>query len=136
MLMEDVEANLGVMKRLRALGVQISIDDFGTGYSSMSYLKRFPITALKIDRSFVSDLPEDRENAAITEAIIALARALDLKTIAEGVETQAQAQMLSSAGCDYLQGYLFSKPVPADAFIAWWKSSGFSAPSSERSCAA
>ncbi|HWB44875.1 MAG TPA: EAL domain-containing protein [Hyphomicrobiaceae bacterium] len=136
MLMEDVEANLGVMKRLRALGVQISIDDFGTGYSSMSYLKRFPITTLKIDRSFVSDLPNDRENAAITEAIIALAHALDLKTVAEGVETQAQAQELSEAGCDYLQGYLFSEPLPADAFIAWWKSSGLSTPNSDRSVAA
>lgn len=131
MLMEDVEANLRVMQRLRALGVQISIDDFGTGYSSMSYLKRFPITALKIDRSFVSDLPGDRENAAITEAIIALARALDLKTVAEGVETMAQAQLLADAGCDYLQGYLFSKPVAPDAFVEWWKSSMFaSAPRS------
>ena len=120
MLMEDVQASLGVLKRLRALGVQLSIDDFGTGYSSMSYLKRFPITSLKIDRSFVTDLPGDRENVAITEAIIALARALRLKTVAEGVETEAQARLLAESGCDLLQGYLFSRPIPAPAFVEWW----------------
>jgi EAL domain-containing protein (putative c-di-GMP-specific phosphodiesterase class I) len=136
MLMEDVESNLAVMKRLRALGVQISIDDFGTGYSSMSYLKRFPITSLKIDRSFVCDLPGDRENAAITEAIIALARALNLETVAEGVETPAQAQMLAHAGCSYLQGYLFSKPAPPEAFVEWWKSSEFSGAMPGKACAA
>jgi diguanylate cyclase (GGDEF)-like protein len=125
MLMENVEVSLGVLRRLRLLGVQLSIDDFGTGYSSMSYLKRFPITSLKIDQSFVGDLPGDRENAAITEAIIALARALHLKTVAEGVETHAQARLLADLGCDYLQGYLFSKPLPEAEFIAWWDGSDF-----------
>lgn len=118
-------ALLAVLKRLRGLGVQLSIGDFGTGYSSMSYLKRFPISALKIDRSFVCDLPGDRENAAITEAMIALARALNLKTVAEGVETRAQAHMLAAAGCDFLQGFLFSKPIPAPAFIEWWENGEF-----------
>lgn len=125
LLMEDVESNLAVLNRLRDLGVQLAIDDFGTGYSSMSYLKRFPITSLKIDRTFVSDLPGGRENAAITEAIIALARALGLKTVAEGVETEAQAQMLANGGCDYLQGFLFSKPIPAQAFVEWWARGDF-----------
>jgi diguanylate cyclase (GGDEF)-like protein len=127
MLMEDVEANLAVLKRLRALGVHLSIDDFGTGYSSMSYLKRFPITTLKIDRSFIVDLPDDKEDAAISQAIIALARALNLKTVAEGVETRAQAEFLADTGCDYLQGYLFSPPLPETAFLEWWERSEFRA---------
>src|SRR6185503_15945821 len=125
LLMEDVESNLGVLKRLRAIGVNLTIDDFGTGYSSMSYLKRFPINTLKIDQSFVAHLPADKEDLAITTAIIALARALKLKTVAEGVETSAQAQFLADAGCDYLQGFLFSPALPSLQLWTWWEKSQF-----------
>jgi diguanylate cyclase len=119
-LMEDVQSSLVMLRRLRGLGVHLSIDDFGTGFSSMSYLKRFPINTLKIDQSFVADLPADKENAGISQAIIALAHTLNLKTVAEGVETASQAEFLSSSGCDYLQGYLFSPPLPASQFTKWW----------------
>jgi diguanylate cyclase (GGDEF)-like protein len=125
MLMEDVESNLAVLRRLRALGVHLSIDDFGTGFSSMSYLKRFPINTLKIDQSFVADLPADKENAGISQAIIALAHTLNLKTVAEGVETESQAEFLASSGCDYLQGYLFSPALPASQFTEWWDRGDF-----------
>ena len=125
LLMEDVESNLGVLKRLRGTGVHLSIDDFGTGYSSMSYLKRFPIQTLKIDQSFVADLPGDKESAAITLAIIALARALSLETVAEGVENSDQAKFLVDADCRYLQGYLFSPALPSAKLWEWWEKSEF-----------
>jgi EAL domain-containing protein (putative c-di-GMP-specific phosphodiesterase class I) len=123
LLMEGIESNLNMLKQLRALGVSLSIDDFGVGFSSMGYLKRFPITTLKIDRSFVMDLPGDKEDVGITLAIIALANTLHLKTVAEGVETPAQVEFLVNAGCDYLQGFLFSPPLPAGKFVEWWEQS-------------
>ncbi|MES2125957.1 MAG: EAL domain-containing protein [Pseudomonadota bacterium] len=111
-LMENVHANLDLLARLQAAGIHLSIDDFGTGYSSMSYLKRFPIDQLKIDRSFVRDLPGDGE--AIATAIIAMAHSLGLSVVAEGVENEAQLAFLRAAGCDLMQGFYFSKPLPVD----------------------
>jgi EAL domain-containing protein (putative c-di-GMP-specific phosphodiesterase class I) len=117
-LMRDVEQTIALLQQLHGMGFSLSIDDFGTGYSSFSYLARFPIQALKIDQSFVRELPHKRSSAAIVNAIAGMAKNLGLKTVAEGVETREQAQFLTAIGCDYLQGYLFSKPVPADLFAA------------------
>jgi diguanylate cyclase (GGDEF)-like protein/PAS domain S-box-containing protein len=116
LVMEDPEAFIEVLKKLKALGVQIAIDDFGTGYSSLSYLKRFPIDHLKIDRSFVRDLATDAADASICRTIIAMAHSLEISVVAEGVETTEQAIYLSAHGCEELQGYLFYRPAPAEAF--------------------
>lgn len=116
MVMTDVENAIGVMQQLKLLGVKLSIDDFGTGYSSLAYLKRFPIDVLKIDQSFVRDITVDFNDAAITVSIISLGHNLKLKVIAEGVETEAQLAYLRHHGCDEIQGYLFSKPLPVDEF--------------------
>lgn len=97
-------------------GMQVSLDDFGTGYSSLSYLRKLHIDYIKIDRSFVQNLQPDSDDMSLCEAIIVMAHKLGLKVIAEGIETTQQRQLLSSAGCDYGQGYLFSRPVPADEF--------------------
>lgn len=116
LVMTDVEHAIGILRQLKELGVHLSIDDFGTGYSSLSYLKRFPIDVLKIDQSFIRDLTVDADDAAITVSIISLAHSLKLHVIAEGVETQAQLSYLRHHGCDAMQGYLFSPPVPAARF--------------------
>ena len=116
MVMTDVERAIGTLRELKAIGVKLSIDDFGTGYSSLSYLKRFPIDVLKIDRSFVRDITLDADDAAIVASIISLSHNLNLKVIAEGVETQEQLMYLRQHDCDQMQGYYFSKPLPADAF--------------------
>lgn len=118
MLIHNVETTLATLHEIKEMGVRLAIDDFGTGYSSLSYLKRFPLDELKIDRSFVKDLPCDPEDAAITKAIIAMAHSLRLHVVAEGVETQEQLAFLQQHGCDVLQGYLFSRPVPAEQFAA------------------
>jgi diguanylate cyclase (GGDEF)-like protein/PAS domain S-box-containing protein len=113
--MRETDATLGVLRRLKQLGVSIAIDDFGTGYSSLAYLKRFPVDKVKIDRAFVADALEDREQGAIVSAIVALAHALGIRVIAEGVETEAQRAFLAHCGCDFLQGYLPGAPADADS---------------------
>jgi len=114
-LMDDARATLATLEQLRAIGVFLSIDDFGTGYSSMNYLKRFDVRALKIDRSFISGLPQDSENAAITRAIIAMAHGLKMIVVAEGVENVEQLGLLEEYGCDLVQGFYLGRPAPADA---------------------
>ena len=117
-LMENAQDTLTALHRLRSLGVRLSIDDFGTGYSSLSYLKRFPVDIIKIDRSFVRDVPQDADDAAIVTAIIALAHSLRLEVVAEGVETVAQLHFLQARHCDLLQGYHLSPAIPAAQFAA------------------
>lgn len=120
-IMEPVEEALQTMQRLTALGVQLAIDDFGTGYSSLSQLKRFPVRKLKIDRSFVNDLGSNDRGEVLVDAIVALAQKLGLRTVAEGVETEHQAQWLARLGCDELQGYLFSQPCAPQDLENWWQ---------------
>jgi diguanylate cyclase (GGDEF)-like protein/PAS domain S-box-containing protein len=116
MVMSGGDATTGLLRRIKQRGVRLSLDDFGTGYCSLSYLKHFPIDALKIDRVFVHDLTSDRDTATITSAIIAMARSLNKVVIAEGVETHEQAAFLRHAGCSQLQGFLFGAPMQADEF--------------------
>ena len=113
-IMNDRSQTLSNLHQLADMGIALSIDDFGTGYSSLSYLKKLPVDTIKIDRSFVCDICTDDEDKAITEAIIVLGKALNLKIIAEGVEHIDQLNYLTSQGCHLIQGYLFSKPVNAD----------------------
>jgi len=122
--MNNVEVTVDTLNRLHDMGVQLSIDDFGTGYSSLSYLKRFPISCLKIDQSFVRDLSSNNDDAAIVGAIIALGHSLGMKVIAEGVETSEQLSFLREMKCDEMQGYLFSRPVPATEMTRLLKSGG------------
>ncbi|WP_426207465.1 EAL domain-containing protein [Massilia sp. TWP1-3-3] len=120
-------SNSAVMKQLLAFqqaGIKISLDDFGTGYSSLSYLRKFDLDYLKIDKSFVYNLENDAANVALCEAIIVMAHKLNLKVIAEGVETQQQYDVLRSAGCDYGQGFLFSVPLPPAEFEALLRQEG------------
>jgi diguanylate cyclase (GGDEF)-like protein/PAS domain S-box-containing protein len=117
-VMQRADEVVVMLGRLDAIGVRLAIDDFGTGYSSLSYLKRFPVHKLKIDQSFVRDISNDGDDAAIVGAIVGMARALELHVIAEGVETRQQLDFLRKLGCDEYQGYLFSKPVSAEAFAA------------------
>jgi diguanylate cyclase (GGDEF)-like protein/PAS domain S-box-containing protein len=117
MVMRDPEHAVKLLGGLKAMGIRLSIDDFGTGYSSLNYLKRFPLDSVKIDRAFIQDLPGNADDAAITRAIIAMAHSLRLKVIAEGVETEEQLRFLRELGCDEMQGYLFSGPLPGDEFV-------------------
>jgi len=119
MVMHNVERTVRVLEAIKSLGITLAIDDFGTGYSSMSLVKKFPIDALKIDRSFVREIMNDSEDKAIADAIIALGRALNLTIVAEGVETAEQEAFLRAHNCDEIQGYLISKPVPADEFASF-----------------
>ncbi|GEM_PF-122284 len=116
LVMQNVEVTIATLGSLKAMGIKLSIDDFGTGYSSLSYLKRFPIDTLKIDQSFVRDITTDPDDAAIAKTIISMAHDLQLKVIAEGVETEAQKSFLQLRRCDEMQGYFFSKPLPAEDF--------------------
>ena len=117
MVMHNPEHAVKLLNELKAMGIHLSIDDFGTGYSSLSNLKRFPIDSVKIDGSFIRDIPGDPDDAAITQAIIAMAHGLRLTVIAEGVETPEQVRFLREHGCDEIQGYYFSKPLPENEFV-------------------
>ncbi|HEX9398410.1 MAG TPA: EAL domain-containing protein [Burkholderiales bacterium] len=112
--MQHTDATLATLERLKKLGVSITIDDFGTGYSSLAYLRRFPVDKLKIDRSFVAVAPADKEQAAIISAVVALAHALQIEVVAEGVETEEQRAFVARCGCDYMQGFLIGRPAEAD----------------------
>ena len=119
LLMEDNETTRGMLESFSRIGVRLAIDDFGTGHSSLSYIKRFNIDTLKIDRSFVQSLPDDSEDVAIATAVIALGRSMQMTVVAEGVETQAQAEVLRRLGCHEMQGYLLGRPMPAADLAAW-----------------
>ena len=121
-VMEDVERSLCLMQKINQLGVRIAIDDFGTGYSSLSYIRDFPIKTLKIDTTFVRDLPVCSRAVAIAKTVLSLGHGLDLQVVAEGVETAEQLEFLRSVACDFVQGYLVSKPLPGTEFVSWLKS--------------
>ena len=123
-LMKSTERAIETLTQLQRIGVSIAIDDFGTGYSSMSYLKKLPVALLKIDQSFVKDTPEDMDDIAICKAIIALAKAMNIATIAEGIETPAQQQLLTDIGCDYGQGYWLNKPLSVQAISSLLQKAG------------
>ena len=113
-IMTNPEEAIKTLQQISDMGIELAVDDFGTGYSSLTYLKRLPINKLKIDQAFIGDLPGDEEDAAITRAVIALAHSLNLKVIAEGVETKEQRDFLIENKCESIQGYFYYKPVPAD----------------------
>jgi EAL domain-containing protein (putative c-di-GMP-specific phosphodiesterase class I) len=115
-IMRNIDETIATLQSFRDMKLGVSVDDFGTGYSSLSYLKRFPLESLKIDRSFIMDIPGDADDVKITSAILAMARSLNLKVVAEGVETREQENFLARHKCDFLQGYLYSQPLPADQF--------------------
>ena len=121
-LMDNVQSNVDLLNRLQTEGIRLSIDDFGTGYSSMAYLKRFPVEQVKIDRTFVRDIPGDGDDEAITTAIIAMAHSLGLSVVAEGVETEEQVNFLRNSGCDIMQGYYFAEPRPPEQVAAFLRS--------------
>ena len=118
MVMHDPEQAIELMDGMIKLGFSLAIDDFGTGYSSLAYLKRFPVNSVKIDKSFINDIPSDPNDSAIVKAIVVMAHTLGLRVIAEGVETLTQLQTLQTFGCDEFQGYFFSEPISAIDFIA------------------
>jgi EAL domain-containing protein (putative c-di-GMP-specific phosphodiesterase class I) len=119
LLMDSDQNVVAWLEGFRELGVSISVDDFGTGYSSLGYLKQFPVDMLKIDRGFVSDLPDDKEDVSLVEAILAIGKSLGIKIVAEGVRTEGQLEFLRRAGCDYLQGSYFAQPMPVGMLEHW-----------------
>jgi EAL domain-containing protein (putative c-di-GMP-specific phosphodiesterase class I) len=121
-LIRDDEAALSVLHRLRSLGVRIALDDFGTGYSSLSYLRRFPFDKIKIDRSFIKDVADTDGSFAIVQAVVNIAKSRNITTTAEGVETEQQLEVLRTMGCNELQGYLFSRPVPVQELLHFFPS--------------
>ena len=123
MLMEDISAAQVAVERFQEIGVKLAIDDFGTGYSSLNYLKKFPINTVKVDRSFVMDIPDNVDDMAITSAVIAMAHELKMEVVAEGVETAEQFDFLATHNCEYAQGWLFSKPIPLPDLIEYVKKS-------------
>ena len=123
-LMDDATSSEMTLAALKQLGVHIAIDDFGTGYSSLRYLRRLPIDVLKIDRSFVAGLGENPADTAIVNGVLGLARSLGLRTVAEGVERPDQAIMVTDLGCEFAQGFLWSKPLPPTAFAHWLEQRG------------
>jgi EAL domain-containing protein (putative c-di-GMP-specific phosphodiesterase class I) len=116
MVMRDIQNSKKILDGIKSMGIRLAIDDFGTGYSSLISIKRFPFDCIKIDRSFIKDIPQDPDDVAITQAIIAMAHSLRLKVIAEGVETQEQLDFLTEHGCHEFQGYFFRRPQPAEDF--------------------
>jgi EAL domain-containing protein (putative c-di-GMP-specific phosphodiesterase class I) len=120
-IVHNIEASLAKLKELKALGVKLSIDDFGTGFSSLGYIKKFPLDTLKIDRCFVQHIDTDTQNRAITKAIIMMAKSLNFKTVAEGVETQGELKVLQDLDCDSIQGYYYSRPLPFEKLNAFVK---------------
>ncbi|MEQ1526893.1 MAG: GGDEF domain-containing phosphodiesterase [Gallionella sp.] len=123
-MIKNIEPAITMLTKLRALGINLSIDDFGTGYSSLAYLKRLPVQELKIDRLFISNLKTDTGDQKLVRSIIDLAHNFDLTTVAEGVEDQATFDLLKAFGCDIAQGFLFSKALPEEAFIDWFRAHG------------
>jgi EAL domain-containing protein (putative c-di-GMP-specific phosphodiesterase class I) len=124
--MEQAECTFSVLKRLKSMGVRVTVDDFGTGYSSLSYLTRFPVDALKLDRSFVTNVTTSKEDAAIVRAVITMGKSLEQRVIAEGVETHEQFVFLKDQGCDEGQGHYFSVPVIPQRFTALLANKTFS----------
>ncbi len=127
MIMRNVEQSIETLAQLRSVGMQVAVDDFGVGYSSLGQLTRLPASSMKIDRSFIMNVPQDTSSGLITEAIIAMAKRLKLRVIAEGVETRQQLDFLRANGCDAFQGYLFSRPVTALEATAMLKAQAASA---------
>lgn len=117
--MDNTQESIELLQELSDFGFTIAMDDFGTGYSSLAYLKQFALDVLKIDRSFVKDLPRDSDAVSICEAIISMAHSLGLDVVAEGVESDEHMEFMQAHGCKYVQGYFVSKPIPGDEFIAW-----------------
>jgi EAL domain-containing protein (putative c-di-GMP-specific phosphodiesterase class I) len=115
-LMEHAPEILSTLERLKQIGVTLAIDDFGTGYSSLAYLKRFPVSVLKVDRAFTRDVTADPDDASIVTGMIALAHSLRLRVVAEGVETQAQRDFLAGLACDFIQGHYINEPLATEAF--------------------
>ena len=120
-IMEDLHKSQSIFEQLRKIGFQIAIDDFGTGYSSMSYLKKLPVDTIKIDKSFIDEIPYNTSDIAITKAILTLAKTLKYNVVAEGIESSEQEQFLIDQACNLGQGYLFSKPMSNEKFISFMK---------------
>ena len=121
MVMDDPEGVIKLLSAIHDRGIHLALDDFGTGHSSLAYLKRFPIDCVKIDRAFIKDIPANTDDVAIAKTIVAMAQALNLSTVAEGVETAEQLELMKTMGCNQIQGYYFSRPLPADDFLAFYR---------------